>query len=100
VSKCVAKVYYFDFLELHRIRGGEQSFKKFGPFRPVLDKIVETLASDLSRSYNFFRLLLCYAAEQSASWRHRCYACIKHSQYILISLSLQTNNEAILKHHF
>jgi hypothetical protein len=29
---CVTKVLYFDFLELHRIRGGEQSFKKFVPF--------------------------------------------------------------------
>ncbi len=29
---CVANVFYFDFLELQRIRGGKQSFKMFGPF--------------------------------------------------------------------
>jgi hypothetical protein len=64
VSLCVAKIYYFlCLLNLQRISGVKQTFKKFGQF---WCKVKENFfAEELHLLFG----LLGYAAEQSASWQ-------------------------------
>jgi hypothetical protein len=56
--------------QLQRIREGKQTFKKFGPFRPLLFMISRNSAGIIAAALLLIRPLLSYAAEQSALWQH------------------------------
>jgi hypothetical protein len=44
--------------------------KSSAPFRPFFDKSAKNWAPDFPGPTQFFRPLLCFAAEISASWQH------------------------------
>jgi|688.fasta_scaffold420050_1 hypothetical protein len=57
---------------------GNKTFLIFGPFLAISGKIQPKFCHRFARPYIFTWPLLCYAAEESASWEH-CHCQLAHS---------------------